>query len=677
MYSNRELSWLEFNQRVLAQASDSAHPLLERVKFLAISASNLDEFFMIRVATTQKKLREGISSLGADGYSTQAQLSAMWARALEMLRDQAACWEQLRVPLVGEGIHVLERHEWSESTQTFLEEYFRKDIYPVVTPLAFDPGHPFPLVSNLSKNLAVVVRHQGRTKFARVKVPGALPRFIKIPSSMAPVAGDCFAYLEDVMRAFVHLLFPDVTVKGAYLFRVVRDADLDIDSDDDDDLLATVARGLRQLPRGAIALLHVEAGIPDRALAILAENFGVGTECVVSSRDRLGMADWMQLARLDRPELRDVPFVPRVRWHPGDDPGSIFEDIREEDLVLHHPYDAFDTVEAFLQAAAEDPAVVAIKMTLYRIGVNSPLVSLLIQAARAGKQVTVLVELKARFDERNNIEWAKQLESNFVHVVYGFAELKTHTKLCLVVRQEPGGIRRYVHTSSGNYNPATARLYTDVGVLTCHEEVVADASDVFNYLTGYSNQKVFRRLLVAPTSLRTKVEALVVREVAHAQAGRAARIILKINALTDDQMIRALYRASKAGVAIDLIVRGTCCLRPGIAGVSDRIAVRSIIGRFLEHSRLYWFLNGGADEMYTGSADLMERNLDRRVETLIPILDRSRLVHLRDVVLATYLRDDIRAWKLDSDGHYALHDQHGLALDAQRVLAERYADGSD
>jgi len=672
-YSNRELSWLEFNDRVLAQAADVTHPLLERVKFLAISANNLDEFFMIRVATTQKKLREGIDDAGADGLTAREQLTAMWARAAGMLADQAARWLTLREALVAEQIRLLEPQEWSESLRLYLEDYFRREIYPVVTPLAFDPGHPFPLISNLSKNLAVVVRHGGRTKFARVKVPDVLPRFIPVPATLAPT-GLAFVYLEDVMRAFVHQLFPGTEIKGAYLFRVVRDADLEIEQDEADDLLETVDRGLRELPRGALSLLHVEAGMPARVLGILVENFEVTEDIVVRSSDRLGMADWMQLARISRADLHDPPLTQRTMWRDGESPDVIFDEIRQRDRLVHHPYDSFESVEAFLKAASEDPRVVAIKMTLYRIGARPPLVHLLTQAARRGKQVTVLVELKARFDERANIEWAKRLESHHVHVVYGFADLKTHAKLCLVVRKDADGIRRYVHTATGNYNPETARVYTDIGLFTADPEIVADVSDVFNYLTGYSSQRVFRRLLVAPVALRPSIEALIKREVSHAREGRPAHIVMKLNALTDDQMIRTFYRASQAGVRVDLIVRGTCCLRPGIPGVSDRITVRSIIGRFLEHSRIFWFANGGEEEMFVGSADLMERNLDRRVETLTPVLDAARRQHLRDVVLGTYLRDTQRAWVLDATGHYERVPPGEHPVDAQRILLEHYLD---
>ena len=654
LYINRELSWLEFNQRVLDQACDSSHPLLERVKFLAIVGTNLDEFFMIRVSMTQKKLRAGLDDVGSDGYNTEQQLDLMWNRALLMLEDQAACWESLRSLLVTEGVRFFERDDWTPDVRAYLAEYFAQEVYPVVTPLAFDPGHPFPLISNLSKNVAVVVSHGGRTKFARVKVPDVLPRFIQIPDRLTSKGGVGFVFLEDVLLANIQELFPGAEVKGAHLFRVVRDTDLEIEQDEADDLLETVDRSLRERRRGALSLLQVDAGMPARVLNILAENFEIGDDLIMRNGDRagfggvdaavparvlnilaesvehveggndvivrtghrMGFGDWMQLTRIHRPELKDPVHSPRSLWRADEDPEVIFDEIKDRDQLVHHPFESFGSVEAFLRAAVKDPHVVAVKMTLYRIGPNSPLIDLLIEAAEAGKLVAVLVELKARFDERSNILWARRLESHGIHVVYGFAAIKTHAKVCLVVRQEPDGMGRYVHIATGNYNSGTAKVYTDLGLFTADPEIVADASDVFNYLTGYSNQKQFRRLLVAPVQLRTKLTELIEREVDHARAGRPAEVVIKVNALTDDQMIRVLYRASQAGVSVDVLARGTCCLRPGVPGISDNIRVRSIVGRFLEHSRLYWFKNAGDEEMYIGSADLMERNLDRRVETL-------------------------------------------------------------
>ena len=674
LYINRELSWLEFNERVLAQATDAAHPLLERVKFLSIVGTNLDEFFMIRVATMLKKLREGIEDVAPDGYNTEQQLYAMRSRARKQLEDQAVCWNELRPLLAAEHITLLEPDAWTPQMREFLGAYFAREICPVLTPLAFDPGHPFPLISNLSKNFAVVVRHGNRTKFARVKVPDMLPRFVQLPDNLADASGQTFVFLEDVIHANMQELFPGTQVKSAHLFRVIRDADLEIEQDEADDLLETVDRSLKQLRHGAISLLQVDAAMPARVLNILAENFEVTEDVTFRTAHRIGFGDWMQLTKVHRPELKYPPFSPRALWRHEEDPEVLFDQLRYQDVLVHHPYQSFGSVEAFLGAAVKDPHVIAIKLTLYRIGANSPLINLLIQAAEAGKQVAVLVELKARFDERNNIIWAKRLESHGIHVVYGFADLKTHAKLCLVVRQESDGIQRYVHTSTGNYNPETAKVYTDVGYFTADPDIVSDVSDVFNYLTGYSNQKEYRAMLVAPVQMRTRLCELITREADHARAGRPSRIIMKVNAITDDQMIRVLYRASQAGVGIDLIVRGICSLRPGIPGVSDNIRVRSIVGRFLEHSRIFWFNNGGHEEMYIGSADLMERNLDRRVETMNPIRDIEVVQHLRDVVLHSYLQDTERAMVLDSAGHYSKPVSNAGPFDSQHFLLQHYTE---
>jgi polyphosphate kinase len=677
LYLNRELSWLEFNQRVLDQALDPSHPLLERVKFVAIAATNLDEFYMVRVATTQKNLRQGVEEVAPDGLNTQDQLVAMRTRALQMQKDIAACWDQLRPLLAAEHIVLLEPDAWTPEIRDYLHGYFSREICPVLTPLAFDPGHPFPQISNLSKNFAVVVRHGGRTKFARVKVPDVLPRFISLPESPSGPRTLAFAFVEDVIRANVHELFPGTQVKGIHLFRVIRDADLEIQQAEADDLLETVESGLKQQRHGAVALLEVDSDTPARVLNILIENFAMTEDLVVRTSGRLGFGDWMELTRIHRPELKDSPFSPPILWRPDEDPEVIFDLIRYQDQLVHHPYQSFASVEAFLSAAVKDPHVVAIKMSLYRIGANSPLIDLLIEAAEGGKQVAVLVELKARFDERNNIIWAKQLESHGIHVVYGFADIKTHAKLCLVVRQEPDGIQMYVHTATGNYNPETTKVYTDLGLFTADRDVVADVSEIFNYLTGYSNQKEFRSLLVAPIQLRTRLSELIAREGEHARAGREARLIVKVNAITDDQMIRVLYKAGQAGVSIDLIVRGICSLRPGVPGVSDNIRVRSIVGRLLEHSRIFWFHNGGHEEMYIGSADLMERNLDRRVETLTPVRDPDIVQHLRDVVLASYLRDTARAMVLDATGRYSRPEGASGHFDAQDFLLKHYGEAQN
>ena len=677
LYINRELSWLEFNERVLAQARDQSHPLLERVKFFGITGTNLDEFFMIRVSTTLKKIREEIEDVAPDGYNTEQQLEAMRQRARQMLQDQATVWNDLRQLLAAEKISFIERDDWTPEIREHLTGYFSREICPVLTPLAFDPGHPFPFISNLSKNFAVVVRHGGRTKFARVKVPDALPRFIALPEPLSAPGTSSFVFLEDVIRANIHELFPGTQVKGAHLFRIIRDTDLEIEEDEADDLLESVDRSLKQLRRGAIALLHVEADMPTRVLNILVENFEVTDDVVLRTTDRLGFGDWGQLTRIHRPELKDAPFQPRTLWRADEDPEAIFDWIRYQDVLVHHPFESFGSVETFLRAAVQDPHVIAIKMTLYRIGPNSPLIPLLIAAAEAGKQVAVLVELKARFDERNNILWARRLETHGIHVVYGFAELKTHAKLCLVVRQEADGVQRYVHTGTGNYNPETAKIYTDLGLFTADPEIVADVSDIFNYLTGYSNQREFKALVVAPVQLRNRLTEMIDREAEHARNARPARIVMKVNSITDDQMIRALYRASQAGVPVDMIVRGICCLRPGIPGISDNIRVRSIVGRFLEHSRIFWFQNGGQEEMFIGSADLMERNLERRVETLAPIRDPEILEHLRDVVLGAYLRDTDRAMVLDSSGKYERPTDSPDHFIAQQFLLKNYTEANE
>ena len=680
LYINREMSWLAFNQRVLDQACDPAHPLLERVKFLAITADNLDEFFMVRVATLLKKYRAGVDGTSPDGLHAEQQLASIRGRAAQMLDDVATCWQELLRPLLeSESIRFLEPADYTADVKAFLAGYFKVHIWPVLTPLAFDPGHPFPHISNLSTSLAVVVRHSGRTKFARVKVPDKLPRFVAIPERKGKGAAaiekptQTFAFIEDVIKANIQELFPGTQVKSAHLFRVVRDTDMVIQEDEADDLLESVDRSLRQLRYGALSLLQVESSMPRRVLDILVENFEVDEDVVLRTSDRLGVADFMELTSLHRPALKDTPFVPRQLWA-GHDTEAIFDEIRYQDYLVHHPYESFASVESFLGAAVKDPHVVAIKMTLYRIGQDSPLVDMLIEAAEAGKQVAVLVELKARFDERNNIIWANRLEQAGIHVVYGLVNLKTHCKLCLVVRKEAEGIRRYAHIATGNYNAATSKVYTDLGFFTSDAAILDDVSEVFNYLTGYSNKRAYTDLLVAPVSLRTGLRALIEREIDHAKAGRPARLIFKNNAVTDPGKIRELYAASQAGVPIDLIARGVCCLRPGVPGVSETITVRSIVGRFLEHSRIYYFENGGEPEVYIGSADLMERNLDRRVEVLCPIRDPDLRHHLRHVVLDALLRDTDRAYGLQADGEYVrvVPEEGQPPVNSQKVLLEHY-----
>jgi polyphosphate kinase len=648
LYFDRELSWLSFNERVLEQAR-SGHPLLERAKFFGIAANNLDEFFMVRLDQSDSRARQ---------------------HATTMLGELSDFWEDtLRRQLADEGIIVLDPGEYTDDDRAHLERSFNVDVCPVLTPLAFDPGHPFPLVSNRSKNLAVVVEHKGRTKFARVKVPDLLPRFVALPR----VDGvRRFAMLEDVIRENLGQVFPGVGIRTAHMFRVVRDMEVAVTHPRDtaETILEVVDRGLREQQHGPVSLLEVDHAMPARVLDLLVENFEANRDVIVRTRGRMGFADWAALAVIARPDLRDQPLKPTKLWRKGSP--DIFDEIRYRDRMVHHPFDSFQSVESFVDAAIDDPRVVAIKMTLYRIGANSPVVDRLIKAAERGKQVAVLVELKARFDERSNIEWAKRLEDAGVHVVYGVEKLKTHCKICLVVRQEDDEIRRYVHIASGNYNRTTSRLYTDIGIFTARPSIVADVSELFNYLTGYSNQTDYRELLIAPVALRRRFGKLVAREMGHARRGQPARIIVKSNALTDPGIIRLLYRASQAGVKIDLIIRGVCVLRPGVPGISENITVRSIVGRYLEHSRIWYFENDGKPQVYIGSADLMERNLNKRVEAVCPVLDTDMAQFLRHVVLEAYLRDNVRARVLQSDGGYLPVERDGGApFDAQHTMMSR------
>ena len=674
LYINRELSWLEFNQRVLFQAEDGRHPLLERVKFLSIVATNLDEFFMVRVATLLRKYRNDLEVVSLDGLSTEQQLDAIRVRANRMMADIEHCWSDVLRPLLAaEQIRILDRDDYTAAVTRYLHDYYLRNIHPVLTPLAFDPGHPFPFISNLSMNLAVVVAQNGRTRFARVKLPDVLPRFVPIPASTTRRKGDAFALLEDVVKLNVASLFPGVEVRGAHLFRIIRDTDMVIQEDEADDLLESVDRTLKELRYGDLSQLLVESSMPSRVLNILIENFEIDEDIVARTEGRMGYGDWSALLRLHRPRLKDPPFSPRTLWAEDDD--GIFDAIQERDHFVHHPFESFSAVEAFLRAAVDDPNVIAVKITLYRIGPNSPLLDLLIRAAEGGKQVAVLVELKARFDERNNIVWANRLESAGVHVVYGMVNLKTHCKLCLVVRKELDGIVRYAHVGTGNYNRVTSQVYTDFGLFTARPEVLDEVTEVFNYLTGYSNKWDYRELLVAPHHLRKAFTALIEREMEHAAEGREAGIIIKNNSVADPEMIRVLYRASQAGVPIEMIVRGVCCLRPGLPGISETIRVRSVVGRFLEHSRLYYFVNAGEPEALIGSADLMERNLDRRVETLCYVRDPELRNHLRDVVLEALLTDTDRAMELHTDGSYhPVGPDDGVEpINSQERLLETYA----
>jgi len=650
LYINRELSWIEFNRRVLEESKDDRHPLLERVKFLAIFDSNLDEFFMIRVSGLKDQIAAGVTNTPPDGMSPVQQLEQIRARVLPLILEQRRYWHEEIVPaLRAVDIHILDYSQLQAGDCDVLHEYFKNEIFPVLTPLAVDPGRPFPHISNLSLNLAVTVRSpRGEKRFARVKVPTSLPRLVPLE------AGRRFVWLEDVIAGNLGTLFPGFDVIEAYAFRITRDTDMEIQEDEASDLLETIEQSLRQRHFGPAVRLEVDAGMPEHLIRPLVENLEVAAEDVYPLQRPLGMSSLMALMEINRPDLKDTPFVPAVPPQLRDlkTAGDIFAAIRRQDILLHHPYDSFGPVLDFIRAAAIDPDVLAIKQTLYRVGSNAPVVRALLDAQRNEKQVAVLVELKARFDEESNINWARALEAEGVHVVYGLVGLKTHAKVTLVVRKEGGGLRRYLHLSTGNYNAVTAGIYTDIGLLTCDEELGADATDLFNTLTGYSTQTYYRSLLVAPVTMRDRLEALIEREIAHKLAGRPSRLLFKMNALVDERLIRSLYQASQVGVEIDLLVRGICCLRPGVPGVSESIRVTSVVGRFLEHSRIYYFENGGSAEIYLGSADLMPRNLDRRVETLFPIKDARIRSYIRNSVVEVELHNNQRARELTSDGTY-------------------------
>ncbi|HSD51477.1 MAG TPA: polyphosphate kinase 1 [Candidatus Methylomirabilis sp.] len=682
-FLNRELSILAFFRRVLEEAQDERNPLLERVKFLSIVGSNLAEFFMVRVAGLNHQVEAGIIDLSSDGLTPSEQLLSIRQVVLDLMQEARKCLQQLVHLLAEAGIHIHDYQALTDQERTAANEYFEQVVFPVLTPLAFDPGRPFPYISNMSLNLAVLIRDPaGQERFARVKVPNTLPRLLPIkkpedsPDSVGGSQPTTLVWLEQVIGANLHRLFPGMEVVQSHPFRVTRDAEMAIQEMEAEDLLETIERSVRERRFGSVVRVTVDPDMPSKIRDILTENLNTGPHGLYTVDPPLGTSDLIALHSLDRPALKDTPFLPAVP--PALDEGSdFFAAIRRQDILLHHPYDSFTPVVALLRAAAHDPQVLAIKQTLYRVGRNSPVVEALLEAAANGKQVAVLVELKARFDEESNIEWAKSLEGEGVHVVYGLPGLKTHAKVALLVRKEGDGIRRYVHLSTGNYNPVTAQVYTDIGLLTCDEAFGADASDLFNYLTGYSAKREYQRFLVAPINLRAGFQALIEREIDRARQSDGGHLIFKLNHLVDKRMIQWLNRASQAGVKVDLLIRGTCCLRPGVEGLSQNIQVTSIVGRFLEHSRVYYFRNGGSEEIYVGSADLMPRNLDRRVETLFPIQD-PRLVHyLREHVLATYLADTVKARRLRADGTYerVKPTPSEPPLDSQQWLIDHRAQG--
>jgi polyphosphate kinase len=665
MFINRELSWLEFNDRVLFEAEERTNPLLERVKFAAIYTSNLDEFFMIRVAGIARKVSAGIAAPGPDGRTPTELLRAVRDKTQSALDRQAAVITQDLLPgLAAEGIEIVPYAALTDTQREAVTRRFEREIFPILTPQAIDRGRRFPHVSNRSLNLIVSLSLPDGSRYARVKIPATLPRFIPVSNgtSADPAQPVVFTWLEQVVAANLGRLFAGADVIASYPFHVTRDSDIELDEEDDDGdddgvtLMTVMRESIAQRAFGPVVRLMIDRTMPDDLRDWLADHLRASEDELYVVDGPLATEDLWELVALDRPDLKDTPFVaapvPGLTTVLGQTPDDVFAYIRERDVLVHHPYQSFGAIVDFLRAAATDPSVVAIKQTLYRLGNDSPLIPALIEARDDDTQVAVLVELKARFDEENNISWAEELERHGVHVAYGLTGLKTHCKATLVVRREPTGLRRYVHLATGNYNASTARIYEDFGYLTAREDIGADVTDLFNVLTGFAQQEEYRSIWTAPGGLRFDVLRAIEREIeAHHRTGHG-RLIFKVNSLVDRQLIRALYKASQAGVRIDLIVRGACCLRPGIPGWSDNIRVISLIGRFLEHSRIYYFGNGGADEVYLGSADLMERNLDRRVEVMFPVEDRGWAEEIRDEILPAYFRDTVNAWELEPSGHY-------------------------
>ncbi|MBX3083216.1 MAG: polyphosphate kinase 1 [Anaerolineae bacterium] len=689
LYINRELSWLEFNHRCLLEAFNNDLPLLERVRFLAIFSNNLDEFFMVRVSGLKDQVTAGVFDTTPDMLTPQQQLSLVRERVMPMLVEQRKCFHEQIIPKLAEvGVHVHSYSQLPDAQKEALRRYFEMEMYPVLTPLAVDPGRPFPHISNLSLNLAIVMTdEQGKERFARVKVPTAvLPRLIPLNDVLrnympttpaAELTGHRFVWLEEVITANLDILFPGMEIVASAIFRITRNNDIEIAEEEADDLLETVEENVRDRRFGQVVRMTVMGDMPESIRQVLLENLEITWDDIYPLPAPIGMSDLFALANIEMPTLKWPPYIARraPEFQLGED---IFTSIRRQDILIHRPYDSFQNTVEFFQQAADDPNVLAIKSTLYRVGSNSPIVQALLRAQENGKQVAVLVELKARFDEQNNINWARALEDQGVHVVYGLVGLKTHSKVALVVRREADGIRRYVHLSTGNYNASTARIYTDICLFTVRQDIAADASDLFNRLTGYSARTKYRKLFVAPEHLRGQIEGLIKRETEHAKQGRGGHMIFKMNSLVDRTMIQLLYQASMAGVQVDLLIRGICCLRPGIPGVSENIRVRSLIGRYLEHARVFYFRNGGSEEVYSGSADLMPRNLNNRVEVLFPIEAAAARGRIIDEILTIEMCDNVKARELLNDGSYRkIEASDGEnRIDAQRWFMERNRDQS-
>jgi polyphosphate kinase len=675
LYINRETSWLDFNDRVLEEVLDERNPLLERLKFVAIYGTNLDEFFMIRVAGLKQQIEAEIHWRSEDGLLPEEQLHAVAEKLRPSLaRMTAHLHDELLPALERAGISIVRYADLDAEASRALRRYFDERVFPVLTPLAIDAGHPFPYISNLSLSLAVELREDtpdGPLEYvARVKVPPSLPRYVPVD---APAGRRWFVMLEDLIANNLQALFPGLTIVEAFGFRVTRDADLDLQEDEADDLLRAIESELRRRRFGEPVRLEYEAGMPESLRLMLRDALALTDFDCYEIDGMLGTGALLSLVGVDEPGLHDRPFTPSIpRRLVG--VTDIFAQIREGDILLHHPYESFDPVVQFVRQAAEDPNVLAIKQTLYRTSGDSPVVAALIDAAENGKQVATLIELKARFDEENNIHWARNLERVGAHVVYGLSGLKTHAKVTLVVRNEPEGIRRYMHFGTGNYNDRTARIYTDLSLFTCRPDLGSDATQLFNALTGFSKAANYEQLLVAPTGLRSGLTALIDRETAHALAGRPSGISAKLNSISDAGLVRSLYRASRAGVPIELVIRGICILRPGVPGVSETIRVHSIVGRFLEHSRMFAFANGGERDVYIGSADWMGRNLDRRVETVVPVLDPVLRDLICDDILAVLLADNVKARVLLPDGTYQRRAvlPGETRVDAQQTFLKRY-----
>ena len=662
-YENRELSWIKFDRRVLNEARDKSIPLLERLKFVSITSSNLDEFFMVRVASLKDMVHAGYKKRDIAGMTATEQLTAINKETRKLVDLQYSTYNRSLIPLLNQkGIYIIDKHEALTDKQAeFVDQYFMENVYPVVTPMAVDASRPFPLIRNKTLNIAALLlnkKEKGETVFATVQVPGVLPRIVQIPGEEGTVS---FILLEQIIERNIQKLFSNYEILCAYPYRIMRNADLTIDEDEASDLLKEIQNKLKMRQWGEVIRLEVEEKIDKKLLNFLKSELKIASEDIFEINGPIDLTFLMKMYGIDGyDDLRYPPYTPqRV---PEIEPGSsIFDAIRKGDIFLHHPYETFEPVVDFIRQASVDPDVLAIKQTLYRVSGNSPIISSLAQAAENGKQVTVLVELKARFDEEHNIVWAKKLEQAGCHVIYGLVGLKTHSKIALVVRREEDGIRRYVHLGTGNYNDSTAKLYTDCGIFTCKESIGEDATAVFNMLSGYSEPLSWNELILAPYWLRNKFLKLIRRETKYAQHGEEARIVAKMNSLCDPGIIAALYEASASGVKIDLIVRGICCLKVGIPGVSDNITVRSIVGNFLEHSRIFYFHNGGDSEIYMGSADWMPRNLDRRVEIIFPVIEeelKKKAYHILEVELM----DNVKAHVLGTDGEYDKIDKRGKVL---------------